>query len=315
MRLRAISIGYAVPRIDFDAVVHSVFRSAVNLRLVGDDRLLTILASDEGDLPQGILTDAPKGFSFEGLSVGPRGTFSGGELTFGDSLSVDLKTARRWEDNLLSLKADTADPAVISAWRCAWDALNDRQVASKAEIVADELLSPTVEKYSALVQRVGKSLGNILKVTRQCEFANDQAIGALIGLGIGLTPSGDDLLIGYMAGLWCSAYGKPERLKFLSAFSETVVRLSNRTNDISRTYLYHAARGYVSSRLFNLANAICSKSDLQKVRDCTQSAMQVGHTSGMETVTGLLFGLAVWDIFPVPGSRTRLVRSATLAGT
>ncbi len=31
--LKAISIGYAVPRMDFDATVHSVFRSAINLSL------------------------------------------------------------------------------------------------------------------------------------------------------------------------------------------------------------------------------------------------------------------------------------------
>ena len=241
------------------------------------------------------MTDAPQGFSIDELAVGARGTCRGGELTLGDSLSVSLKNARRWEDNLLSLKVDLTNPAVTSAWRCAWDALNARQVSYKAEIIADEIVSPTTRKHSVLVQQISKSFGNILEATRQFELANEIGIRALIGLGTGLTPSGDDLLLGYMAGLWCTVKGKQERQDFLSSFCEAVVLLSNRTNDISRTFLYHAARGYVSSRLFNLATVICNGSDLQQVCECAEAAMQLGHSSGMDAVTGLLAGLAVWN--------------------
>ncbi len=136
-----------------------------------------------------------------------------------------------------------------------------------------------------------KSVGKLFDMTRQCELDDENAIRAMIGLGTGLTPSGDDLLTGYMAGLWCAARGKPERLDFLSAFTETVVRLSNGTNDISRTYLYHAAHGHVSSRLVNQARAICNGLDSRQVQECTESAMQLGHSSGMDAVTGLLVGL------------------------
>ena len=73
MYLRAISIGYAVPHIDFDVVVHSVFRSAVNLKPKGESLLFTLLVSGETDLPQGIRLDTPTGFSFEELPVGIRG--------------------------------------------------------------------------------------------------------------------------------------------------------------------------------------------------------------------------------------------------
>ena len=67
MHLKAISIGYAVPRTDFDATVHSVFRSAVNLRPAKGGLLLTLITSGEADLPQGIRVDFPEDFSFERL--------------------------------------------------------------------------------------------------------------------------------------------------------------------------------------------------------------------------------------------------------
>jgi hypothetical protein len=51
MYLKAISVGDAVPRTNFDAAVHSVFQSAINLRLNNGDDLLTLVTSNEADLP------------------------------------------------------------------------------------------------------------------------------------------------------------------------------------------------------------------------------------------------------------------------
>ena len=70
MYLRAISTGVAVPRMDFDATIHSVFRSALNLRLTRGSKLLTLVASSEADLPQGIRVDTPDNFSFEIFHAG-----------------------------------------------------------------------------------------------------------------------------------------------------------------------------------------------------------------------------------------------------
>ncbi|MBI5298481.1 MAG: DUF2877 domain-containing protein [Chloroflexi bacterium] len=257
---------------------------------------MTVLASDQGDLPQGILTDAPGKFSFEGLSIGSRTMCRAGVLHLGDSFCVHLEGARRWEGYLPSIDGDMQQGTAAIAWRCAWDALNVRQAWYGAEIVAEDLLYPPEKKHSALFDHVHLSMRAILAAAEGCRPPAEDAVGALIGLGTGLTPSGDDLLAGYMAGVCCAARGKAERLEYLSTFTNVVMRHAHGTNDISRTYLHHAARGRVSSRLFHLASAICGGAELQHVRACVESAMQVGHTSGMETVTGLLFGLGVWDI-------------------
>ncbi|MFZ5881738.1 MAG: DUF2877 domain-containing protein [Chloroflexota bacterium] len=259
------------------------------------------MASNEGDLPQGILTDAPNDFSFEGLSVETRAMCRAGVLHLGDSFTIDLEGARHWAGYLPSIDADMQQGTAAIAWRCAWDALNARQAWYGAEIVAQDLLYPPENKHSALFERVQQSFGAILAAAAGYRLPAEDVVGALIGLGTGLTPSGDDQLTGYMAGVCCAARGKAERLEYLSAFTNVVMRHARGTNDISRTYLHHAARGRVSSRLYHLASAICSGADLQHVRACVESAMQVGHTSGMETVTGLLFGLGVWDILPLGG--------------
>ncbi len=296
MRVQALSIGSTVPRGNFEVAVHSAFQHAVNLKLAGENRLLTLLASSQPDLPQGIRLDSPSDLPSEALPIGIRGTCEDGVLDFDKTLEVDLREAYRWNCDLTSLNVDMTSQAVLTAWRCVWGALNERQLKYGSEIMANGLLYQ-VEKESVLVKQIRKSLFKILEMTRKRDLTDLDELKALIGLGTGLTPSGDDLLTGYLAGLWCTTGKKPERLKFLSALGKVVIELSRRTNDISRTYLYHAACGGVSSRLVDLTNAICTGADKEQVLLSTEATMQTGHASGMDAVTGLLFGLAAWDGF------------------
>jgi hypothetical protein len=296
MHIRAISVGYAVPRSDFEAVVHSAFQYAVNLMPAGQDRLLTLLASGEGDLPQGIRLDAANGLSFETLPVGTRAACRDGILSLeGCPLTIDLSVARRWESNLLALQPDMNDPAVMAAWEIAWQAVNERQLLRGSEIVARDLVGQSAVGGSVWIRQMVRSTRSMLDATLRYDLEVAGALESLIGLGPGLTPSGDDLVAGYLIGLRCTTKGETKRLRFLSAFGKALIRLLQRTNDISRTYLFHATRGQASSQLIDLAIAICTGAVSNRVLECTMAAMQAGHTSGMDAVTGLLFGLAAWD--------------------
>jgi hypothetical protein len=68
--LEALCMGYADPRADFTARVHSAFTSVANLRLVRVSLLLTLVSIEQADLPQGIRFNSPPDFSFEGLFPG-----------------------------------------------------------------------------------------------------------------------------------------------------------------------------------------------------------------------------------------------------
>ena len=296
MYLRALSIGYAVPDEDFEAAVHSVFQSAINLRLSGGDELLTLVISSEADLPQGIRLDTPEAFSFEGFQIGERAVCRDGAVQFESSLlTVQLRGARRWRCDLSRLETELTDPAAADAWSLVWEALNQRQKRLHADIIADELLRSREPGKASVSRKAGEAMRELLYATRQHDATITSAVNALIGLGSGLTPSGDDLLVGYVAGLWCTVRDRNEGAKFTLGLGKTIIRLSAQTNDISRTYLYHAVQGQVSSRLANLAEAISQGASADRLLDIAEAAMSVGHTSGMEAVTGLLMGLAAWD--------------------
>jgi hypothetical protein len=294
MYLKAISIGDVVPHTDFDATVHSVFRSAVNLRLNRGNKLLTLVGSSEADLPQGIRVDTPDDFSFEICRAGEPVTCRDHILRFG-SLTIELRGARRWKCDLPSLQADMTNLAVATAWRCAWDALNERQMLVGAEIIAEDLFRSDGIIRASVPRRAGEAMRGLFDATRRYDHLNaPSSLRPLVGLGAGLTPSGDDLLVGYLAGLWCTVLDKSERVQFVSNLGKAVLRFSRQTTDISRTYLYHASRGQVSSRLADLAEALCRGENSDCLLTTAEFAMRVGHTSGMDAVTGLLIGLATW---------------------
>jgi hypothetical protein len=284
-----------VPNEIFNASVHSVFQSALNLRVNGEDRLLTLIASGEGDLPQGIRLDAPADFSFEKIAIGEPAMCRDGILHFENiSLTVQLSGARRWKCDLPALKFDITNPVVSAAWRLVWEALNKRQRFKESEVVAEDLFRFESEGKN-ISRRAGEAMRQLIYDTQRYELTDDSSITSLIGLGPGLTPSGDDLLVGYMAGLWSTIRDKSERAQFIASLGKTITHLSGHTNEISRTYLYHAVRGQVSSRLANLAEAISRGEDHKHLLERAEAAMKIGHTSGMETVTGLLVGLAAWE--------------------
>jgi hypothetical protein len=296
MVLPAISLGYAVPPGDFDASVHSVFHSAMNFRLANEDSLLTLVLSREPDLPQGIRLNTPEGFTFENFQIGEPAYCRDDILHFESShLSVQLSGARRWECDLPGLKIDTGLPATYAAWRFVWEMLNKRQKHLNAEIIADDLLGSDKTTQSSVSARAGRAIRELVMVTRHFDLTTTAALEALIGLGSGLTPSGDDLLAGYLAGLWCTVGNQSNRMQFITGLGKRILDLSVRTNDISRTYLFHAVHGQVSSHLSALADAISHGEGYEHLLAMAERAMQTGSTSGMDAVTGLLIGISTWS--------------------
>jgi len=296
MYFNAVSVGYSVPHNDFNATVHSVFQSAVNLQLENDGELLTVVSSGRADLPQGIRISTPKTFSFEEMHAGELVACRGRILRFESSeLAIDLRNARIWKCNLPSLIGDITNPLTATAWKKVWKVLGKRQQSMGGEFITKDLIFSYEMAQPGRLQKVDEAIHNLIESTQRFDLTNTTVIETLIGLGTGLTPSYDDFLVGYLAGLWSTAQGRRERVHFLSELGDGVRQYSSRTNDISRTYLLHATHGQVSSLLFSLAESICKGENSVNLFYKAETAMQVGHVSGMASVVGLLVGMSVWN--------------------
>ncbi|HJR80215.1 MAG TPA: DUF2877 domain-containing protein [Anaerolineales bacterium] len=292
MNFHAISIGSSVPRADFNATIQSVFDSSLNLRLEHQDALLTILVSDHYDLPQGIRLTV-KNVPLSSLTVDVLAACRNGILRFQNSLlSIDLRGARIWNGRL-SASIDMQRPASGRAWSMTWKALNKQQRLKQTDLIGADLFKANAG--SLLTRMLSQPVQRLIAATEQLDSqAAADSAAKMIGLGPGVTPSGDDLLLGYLAGLWSTAAQEQQRLDFLSKFGQSLSALKKETNEISRTYLYYAIKGEFSSSMLALVNAI-SDGEEPKLLSTAKEAMRVGHSSGLDSVTGLLIGLTAWD--------------------
>jgi hypothetical protein len=119
---------------------------------------------------------------------------------------------------------------------------------------------------------------------------------ALIGLGEGLTPAGDDFLVGFLAALWRCMISDSARYLFLHPFGSAVAAAAVRTNAISRSFLEAAAvSGEVSEPPAILAARILRGAVPEEVRDALRSVLAIGASSGAAGALGLLIGIrACW---------------------
>jgi hypothetical protein len=135
--------------------------------------------------------------------------------------------------------------------------------------------------------------------------AVDQAVQGLIGLGPGLTPSGDDMLGGLMVALRTVllpvSYGEkplqecPESSSVLiiDELSRSIFRHSARTNRISAALLEQAALGIGSAAQHQVLECLLELTPAIDLDNSIERLVNSGHTSGWDALTGLLFGVAL----------------------
>lgn len=299
MQFHAASIGSAVPRDKFNATIQSLFDSSLNLRLDVEDRLITILISDHHNLPQGIRVDNK--IPIQQLTVGLKAASRGGILRFDSSnLSIDLRWATIWDGKLSTLTGYFGQ-----AWSIVWQTLNEGQRQNKTELNAEDLFRS--DKGSLLTRKFRQSVQKLLNGAKSYDSRiSGKAAHEMIGLGPGVTPSGDDLLIGFLAGLQSMAGNITERRIFIETFGNEISLYLRETNEISRTYIQHAIHGEFSSSIVTLIEAIQSNEEEILISN-TKNAMRVGHSSGMDSITGLLIGLASWETISINPDHKELI--------
>jgi hypothetical protein len=139
----------------------------------------------------------------------------------------------------------------------------------------------------ALAAQLAQALPRLTHATTERDFTGVIAAAReLVGLGPGLTPSGDDFLTGYLAALWsCRREEGMEAL--LEALPARLASLLPSTNALSRQMLGDASLGRFSEALVDVVQSLEGAGD---VVACALRALAIGDCSGADLLCGLLFG-------------------------
>ncbi len=265
------------------ARVLNVFDRACNL-LNQDDAVLALVTSERGLTPFGLVVAAEERTPFRGLPANSpvRVDQRNNRLTIG-ALLIDYSAAALWE-------ARPAWPALVHLFRDDPARLAHlAALASEVELPGSllDLLRPVAGDTAltqALLARARQGAWTLAQGLAVLD-SDQAALGArtLAGLGGGLTPAGDDFIVGALLAAWAGLYGTG--VEQLAA--AVVAAAAPRTTTLSAAYLRAAAQGECSAHWHALFEAQL-RDDWPATRAAMQSLVSIGHTSGADALAGFL---------------------------
>ena len=272
--------------------VHSVFDRAFNLRVPAGAsdlacvHLLAVTDSSLGGSPFGLVATAG-GFP----SLLRRRPFPAALMFDGQAL--------RAEDIVLPVEEGPGYPTTFRApaGRSVWD--GDRL---RREVLDRRLLSRPPEGQPTLARLLEawppddggpveeswlrKAAPAVAALARGRPLL--EAATALLGLGVGLTPSGDDFLVGFLAA---GPDVAPDEAAKLLRQAEVA------TNDIAHAYLRHAVARRYSTHLRDFLLCLWGLPEGRSISDASRAealdrVLATGAASGWDLVTGVVAGLS-----------------------
>ena len=268
------------------ATVHSVFDHAVNLELEGRVGLVGLIAETKALTPYAVSVRIHEPFLETGIRAGMAAVVEPGrilvpqadfELDYSKASAVDLSL-----DSIPILPVNTPRSAQV-----------ELLLALLKEADAGECLAPlaTGEGGNVYSNFLAPRFCALQKAVR-AEDAESAVLAAeqFAGCGMGLTPSSDDLLCGYLTAHWLLAR-EQDRIQRIALLSTIAAAAARKTTRISATFLYQCGEGLVNLYCYHLFSTIFSHQDEEATRAAARRVLGIGSTSGADMLTGIALAL------------------------
>ena len=285
-----------------DLTVHSVYRKAINIKagstllalqprgsVLSPISLITDCSEDElADLPFSIGTELPVTLNMahtlcEDLSLLVRNLEC-------NPARLDFSDNREFEQHFLLPKKIRQAIALAENSDLPPHMRGVELIFNQPNLVSESLYMNAIQN---ILQQFRQAIGDSVKMA--------DTLCRLIGLGIGLTPSGDDFLCGFLAGLRLSApyptamvssdsdtsrIHIAESEHFMQILAEMILSRLDRTNEISASFLRCAVLGQFSVPVHLLQNPEITAKQIY------QAFSGIGHSSGVDTLCGIYTALS-----------------------
>lgn len=274
-RLRAISLSrpiYEFLRTPHTGTVLATFVRSCYLDL--DGQIVVVVLPDLLNGPLNLVVAADSGFTFDSLPVGAPVSGSPLFIRVGDAVEISLEQSSVW------------NPAVAG-----WDHTNLSRIRANLRMVSSLVQTEAPDgSFAAYFHDPARLPARAIEAMKLLEGGLAQpsvelveaAARQLAGLGGGLTPSGDDVLVGTLICLTVLPGGdhRAPRGAILAA-------TQGRTTRISAAYLASASRGEAGEAWHDLMRSL-AESDRTAVESATRGVIAFGETSGADMLAGFL---------------------------
>lgn len=153
------------------------------------------------------------------------------------------------------------------------------------QLLEETFFSLSIETGLPLNDTIRKGLRSLSEpYLKEKDSTDEEIIRLLIGRGIGLTPSGDDILIGYTFARILFQKADTWQPKVAAALQKI------KTTAISEAYFNALLHGSINENFLHLAQ-LFDENSRKKINDELQMLKRFGHTSGTDTLYGFAIGL------------------------
>jgi hypothetical protein len=274
------SIGYLAehgPRETTRFWVHSHFQHALNLSAPSGE-LLTLLSPRYQNLPTAIRVVTPPGWDWRHQSRPREPILLEGNVLRGTRWRADLSQAPCWRPSAERAQGTRSLTGFLGVYPALASQLalycRQREVRSNLQLLPG---------WPADGRAPRLNIGDEKAVL-------ESGVSELIGYGSGLTPDGDDYLLGYLAALqpWQHIDAIREHLKLLRPAIRSQL---HKTTSISRHYLTLALQGHFSEPVDHLTSTLLRGRPAVEIAMSAIKVMEFGASSGVDCLGGFLHGI------------------------
>ncbi|GBE14638.1 hypothetical protein BMS3Abin14_00684 [bacterium BMS3Abin14] len=259
-----------------------------------EDNYICVGAESLGMCPLNVITSIPEGnaWSSHCFRTGMLVSVFRGQVRIGGHFSLTLDQARIWRPSF------PIDPCFekVREGLLALDVLMAGRIQTEGLGRLMYPLEPGSPINGHLLGYAFKPLERLKSWLRESlvdpQDAGDPNVSAwqdLLGLGPGLTPSGDDLVGGMMLAL--HSLGQAAVVRSMSAAVAKII--TERTHPISAAHLRTAMEGMGSEAAHRVMNTIHS-GNLNGFPDVLKEIEKIGHTSGWDMLAGIVIVYRLW---------------------
>ncbi|MFE8697580.1 DUF2877 domain-containing protein [Cytobacillus sp. FJAT-53684] len=263
--------------------VHSTFNRTFNFQCIENGELYTIACSEMDNGPNSLVIEVDS-FEKMNIEINDNVWTENNRIFISNKMVIKMVNVRQWESILPKYPTDNKTLKINLAKMKNYIEMHGKSGGMKQN-------SSSQKTFDSEVSRMLNERTNLLIK----ELQNNQMLKALqhaislIGLGPGLTPSGDDFLVGLftilkMKNSPCSSY---------QSFCEEVVKIAKTlTNDISYMALKKASVGKVRESIILLIDHLINGNEEELLLSLNK-VLKIGSSSGTDIALGLIAGIEI----------------------
>lgn len=274
------------------AAVHSAYRGAVNV--VSPLGLISLVPRSAGRSPSSITLANNEGIFAETVAGDPV-HFDGSTLEVAGRFVVPLRGCPVYDPPKMFARQPLDPQAVSNNLR-----LTRQAIITRGRLTGMGFLMSVVDHpagfdgsiLSGLNRAALRPAMTVLEAvaTGDVPMAR-RATAELSGIGIGLTPAGDDFLAGVMVALVMGSWNGAASRSYTKLVRGMLKAVEGRTTILSQEQLIQSANGRGSESVTQAVEAVYTGTE-GDVQSAIDALLQVGHTSGTDIATGIYLGIA-----------------------